>query len=124
MKQLIEAVKVKSSQNGYLIGLDKRRIPIRNAHAALNTLLQSAGAILAKKSMVIMRDKIEAKGWSHRAHQVLWNHDEHQWDCEEEIADEVGKMQVEAYQEAGKHFNFRIPIDGEYKVGTNWSDTH
>jgi hypothetical protein len=124
LKKLIEAVKAKSLQNGYLVGLDKRRIPIRNAHAALNTLLQSAGAVLAKKSMVIMRNKIEAKGWSHRAQQVLWNHDEHQWDCEEEIADEVGKMQVEAYQEAGKHFNFRIPIDGEYKVGNNWADTH
>ena len=124
LKKLIEAVKAKSLQNGYLVGLDKRRIPIRNAHAALNTLLQSAGAVLAKKSMVIMRDKIEAKGWSHRAQQVLWNHDEHQWDCEEEIADEVGKMQVESYLEAGRHFNFRIPIDGEYKVGNNWADTH
>tara|TARA_R110002167_G_scaffold123069_2_gene301913 strand:+ start:216 stop:2054 length:1839 start_codon:yes stop_codon:yes gene_type:complete len=124
LKKLIDAVKDKAQQKGYLVGLDKRRIPIRNAHSALNTLLQSAGALLAKKSMVIMREKIIAKGWEQRAQQVLWNHDEHQWDCEEAIADEVGKMQVEAYQEAGKYFNFRIPIDGEYKVGMNWADTH
>jgi DNA polymerase I-like protein with 3'-5' exonuclease and polymerase domains len=124
LKSLIEAVKSKAQKKGYILGLDKRRIPIRHAHAALNTLLQSAGALLAKQSMVIMRDKIIAKGWQGRAHQVLWCHDEHQWDCEPEIADEVGRMQVESYLEAGRHFNFRIPIDGEYKVGNNWAETH
>lgn len=74
--------------------------------------------------MIIMQDKIIAKGWQHKAHQVLWVHDEHQWDCTEDIAEEVGKMQVDSYLEAGEYFNFRIPIDGEYKVGTNWSNTH
>lgn len=37
LKNLIDAVKSKAARNGYLVGLDKRHIPIRNEHAALNT---------------------------------------------------------------------------------------
>lgn len=74
--------------------------------------------------MVIMRDLVAQKGYTHRAHQVMWNHDEHQWDAEPEIAEEIGQMQVESYRLAGEHYNFRIPIDGEYRVGPNWSTTH
>ena len=25
---------------------------------------------------------------------------------------------------AGEHFNLRCPLDGEYKIGGNWSETH
>ena len=38
-----------SKEQGYLLGLDKRQLPIRSDHAALNVLLQSAGALLSKK---------------------------------------------------------------------------
>ena len=31
---------------------------------------------------------------------------------------------VEAIEKAGKHFNLRCPLTGEYKVGENWSETH
>lgn len=131
LSHLIEGIQAKVAQRDeedkapkYLKGLDDRQLLIRSPHAALNTLLQSAGAILAKKSMVIMRDKVRAAGYESRAQQVAWNHDEHQWDCEPEIAEEIGKMQVDSYLEAGRHFKFRIPIDGEYKVGSNWAETH
>jgi len=26
--------------------------------------------------------------------------------------------------EAGEHFDFRCPLDGEYDVGDSWKDTH
>jgi hypothetical protein len=40
------------------------------------------------------------------------------------IADEVGQVIVQAMREAGKTFKFLCPIDGEYKIGLNWKDTH
>ena len=28
------------------------------------------------------------------------------------------------FKKTQDHFNFRCPLDGEIKVGQNWSDTH
>jgi hypothetical protein len=33
-------------------------------------------------------------------------------------------MAVESIIEAGEFYNLRCPLDGEYKVGRNWSETH
>jgi DNA polymerase I-like protein with 3'-5' exonuclease and polymerase domains len=55
---------------------------------------------------------------------VAFIHDEVQLEADEEIADEVGKLMVESFEEAGRYFNFRCPITGEYKVGNNWAETH
>jgi len=31
---------------------------------------------------------------------------------------------VNAIRKAGDYFGFRCPLDGEYKVGNNWAETH
>lgn len=128
---LIEAVKAKVKQ-GYIIGLDGGRIPIRHEHAALNTLLQSAGAIIMKKALVILDAKLQALGFRNTWHdkenfdyEFVGNiHDEFQIEAREEIAEVVGKCIVESIREAGEHFKFRCPLDGEYKIGNNWKETH
>lgn len=108
----------------FLMGLDGRRLHIRSAHAALNTLLQSAGALIAKQALVILDSLLSEAGYLDRAHLVAWVHDEVQLEVDEEIAEEVGAMCLRAFKEAGEWFNFRVRIDGEYKVGLTWADTH
>jgi DNA polymerase I-like protein with 3'-5' exonuclease and polymerase domains len=51
-------------------------------------------------------------------------HDELQVEARPQIAEEVGKIIVRSMQEAGEYFKFRVPITGEWKVGTNWAETH
>ena len=51
-------------------------------------------------------------------------HDEWQIETTEEHADIVGRYGVMAIQEAGLAFGLRCPLDGEFKVGTNWAATH
>jgi len=41
---------------GYVYGLDGRRVYVRSEHAALNTLLQSAGAIVMKKALCLLNE--------------------------------------------------------------------
>jgi len=36
----------------------------------------------------------------------------------------VGSLAVTSIIESGEHFNLRCPLDGEYKIGDNWSETH
>lgn len=123
LAKLIEQVQ-KSSERGYLLGLDGRRLHIRSTHAALNTLLQSAGALIAKEALCQFSSLISTKGWNDRVKQVAWIHDEIQIESDKEIADEVGQMAVRAFELAGESFGFRVPITGEYRIGSNWAETH
>ena len=126
LKRLIEDVQAAVQKRGFLKGIDGRLLHIRSAHAALNTLLQSAGALVVKYATVLMWDNFHAAGfvwgrdWAFMAHV----HDEVQIECKPEIADAIGKLAVESIRQAGEHFGMRCPLDGEYKVGNNWADCH
>jgi DNA polymerase I-like protein with 3'-5' exonuclease and polymerase domains len=120
-KSLKERVDRAASKN-FLKGLDGRKLYIRNKHAALNTLLQGAGAILMKKALVELDSVLKLNAIDYRF--VANIHDEWQIEVKESQADFVGEMAVKSIIEAGEHFNLRCPMDGEYKVGGNWSDTH
>jgi DNA polymerase I-like protein with 3'-5' exonuclease and polymerase domains len=110
------------ASEGYVPGLDGRKIWVRSEHAAVNSLLQGAGAIVMKKALCILSDTIKANGWD--AKFVANVHDEFQIECREDIADLVGKAGVQAIIDAGLAYNLRCPLDGEYKVGRNWRETH
>lgn len=124
VKQVQEA-----SKRGFLIGLDGRKIYVRSAHSALNTLLQGAGAIVCKKWLVILEEKLQESGlkhgWDGDYCFCAWSHDEVQIACRTpEIAQQVATMATDCVRLAGEHFNFRCPTAGEYKIGTTWADTH
>lgn len=126
LKSLIDDVQRVSKERGYLKGIDGRQLKVRALYSALNTLLQSAGAIVMKKALVILYNDLTAKGYEHgREYAFCANiHDEFQIEVREDLADEVGQMAVEAIRKAGKYFEFRCPLDGEYQVGNNWAETH
>ena len=111
-----------AAAKGWLRGLDGRHLMVRSEHAALNTLLQGAGAIVMKKALVILQKKINCGIIN--ASFCANVHDEWQIEVPQEDAERVGKMAVEAIEEAGKHFNLRCPLTGEYNVGNTWKDTH
>ena len=112
----------RASAKKYLKGIDGRKLYIRNSHAALNTLLQGAGAIVMKKALSLLDTKLKLNTIDYKF--VANIHDEWQVEVRESQADFVGLRAVEAIIEAGEYFNLRCPLDGEYKVGDNWSETH
>jgi DNA polymerase I-like protein with 3'-5' exonuclease and polymerase domains len=112
----------RASAKGHLKGIDGRKLFIRNAHAALNTLLQGAGAIVMKKALVIFDNKLR-KHWLE--HKFVANiHDEWQMEVPKEHAKTIGELGVSSIIEAGEVFKLRCPLDGEYNTGGNWSETH
>jgi DNA polymerase-1 len=112
----------KYAGKGYVPGLDGRKIWVRSEHAALNSLLQGAGAIVMKKALVLFNDKIKANKWPVKF--VANVHDEFQFECHPDIAELVGKAAKQSIIDAGTYFKLRCPLDGEYKVGRSWKDTH
>lgn len=121
---LKEAVSEKAKQVGYIRGVDGRNVPVRAAYSSLNTLLQSAGAVLVKKGTVIFHQDIKAAGLSEHVKQVVHVHDEFQCMVRDGYTERVGTIAIDAFRKAGEYYNLRCPFTGEFKVGNNWRETH
>lgn len=126
LASLIKAIQTACREKGYLKGLDGRKLHVRSPHAALNTLLQGAGAIVMKKALVLLDRRLQEMGLIPGTdYEFVGNiHDEWQIEVSEEHADAVGAAATDAIFRAGEHFGFRCPLAGEFKVGNNWHDTH
>tara|TARA_B110000879_G_scaffold20462_1_gene25480 strand:- start:724 stop:2085 length:1362 start_codon:yes stop_codon:yes gene_type:complete len=111
-----------ASGRGYVLGLDRRRVAVRSEHAALNTLLQSAGAIVMKKALQLL-DEYATK-WN-IDYKIIGNiHDEIQTEVQATEADVFGRLATSCIEAAGTYFKLNCPLAGEYKVGSTWADTH
>jgi len=112
----------REAKSGFIKAIDGRKLAVRYPHAALNTLLQGAGAIVMKQALIILESEIKAHGWD--AKFVANVHDEWQIECGSNDAKAVGQAGVEAIKEAGRIFKLNCPLDGDYKVGESWNETH
>ncbi|MDG1314524.1 MAG: DNA polymerase [Flavobacteriaceae bacterium] len=111
-----------ASGRGYVLGLDGRRVYVRSQHAALNTLLQSAGAIVMKKALCLLNE-----------YAILWGidynfigniHDEIQTEVREDKSEVFGGLATSCVEAAGTYYKLNCPLAGEFKVGDSWADTH
>lgn len=107
---------------GFVPGLDGRMIWVRSEHAALNSLLQGAGAVVMKKALVLFNEQIIKNKWPVKM--VVNVHDEFQWETTEKYATITGEAGKQAIVDAGLFYNLRCPLDGEYKIGKSWRETH
>lgn len=126
---LVKAVKAKAKNHKHLLALDGGVLHVRSDHAALNTLLQSAGALVCKKWAVLLERKLLDRGYKHGWDGsfvfLAWVHDELQIAARtEELAKEIGEASREAMKETEAYYQFKCPLDIDYKVGKNWSDCH
>ena len=121
LSRLMEKVK-KVAAKGYVPGLDGRRILVRSEHAALNSLLQGCGAIIAKQWCIEAHKEFKRQKLS--VQQVAFVHDEIQIEAPRSYADDVASIMVASARRAGEVLGFRCPVDAEAKIGNNWFDTH
>ena len=125
LKQLRDNVIIATRNKKYLLGLDKRKLIPRSEHSSLNLLIQSCGALIIKMATVILHKKLKEKNYDKNiCTMVAHVHDELQLQCKSDYADEVGKIAVQSIKDAGTYFNLRCPLDAEFKIGSNWADTH
>ena len=121
LKKLRDKV-TKSSKKGWVTGLDGRKLHIRSQHASLNTLLQSAGAVIMKKALVLLDGYARLYNIDYKF--VLNVHDEFQCEVRDDQADFFGGLAVGSIIQAGESFKLNCPLDGQYKVGKTWQQTH
>lgn len=118
-KELNDRVKMQSRQ-GFILGLDGRKVRVRNEYAALNTLFQSAGAIIMKRAMVILN------GWVKDlpAKKVGDFHDEGVLEVKKGYEELVKFLCIESVKGAGKYYNLNCPLDADAQHGSRWSEIH
>lgn len=110
-----------ASGSGYIRGLDGRLLKVRHQHAAVNLLLQGAGAIICKEwlrqiTLMAQRD--------FNYHLVASIHDEYQFEVQEDQAERFGFLTMTAMKRVEKELSVNCPLDSEYKIGNNWAETH
>lgn len=129
LAQAIKEIKREKRRNrGTIAGLDGRRLYVRSDHAALNLRLQSDGAMIAKKWLLIIDDLFYEEGWDHGVGldyaMCSWSHDESQIAVREDLAERAAELMEAAAPMAGEYFGFKCPVAAESKIGMNWAETH
>lgn len=119
----------------YLPAIDGRMLVTRSPHSLVNQLCQSAGAIATDMALVffdkemggLLLDEKYRPYYLYKGKvvkRVLYQHDEGQFECDKTVAEEIGQIFVECIKKAGIHLKMRVALDGEYKIGLNWMETH
>jgi DNA polymerase I len=119
---LIRRVGDAAKRNGKLKALDGRYLIVRSPHAALNVLLQGGGAIVCKEWLIQIMKEVTNLGLD--AIPVANIHDEIQFDVHKDHVQELGRITKDAMKRVEAMFNMQCPLDSEWKVGLNWSQTH
>lgn len=127
LKKAIDAIQAEASK-GYIMGLDGRRLKVRNAYSALNLRLQSDAALIAKKWVCLseryLLDLGISHGWDGDFVFLAFVHDELQGAILEAYKQDYARLVKQAAADAGLFFKFRCPIAAESKFGMNWKECH
>jgi len=126
LRNLKNAVAVKYRNQKWIYGLDKRKLMCRAEYSSLNTLIQSAGALLVKAGTVIVNNDLQQAGfvWGKDYRMVLHVHDEMQFVVHKDKIEEFKNIASGLFNKTKDYFGFKCELAGEIKVGSNWSETH
>ena len=121
LKRVRNAVQ-KAAKRGTIRGVDGRHLHIRSPHAALNTLIQGAGASICKDWLINMTHRISRKGIDARL--VASIHDEYQFEVAKKDVNQFGIITKDAIKDTELKLKFKCPLDSTWKHGTTWAETH
>ena len=122
LKTLRENVEERVKDHDTIRGLDGRMLHVRSSHAALNTLIQGAGAIICKQWLIEMDRRINKLGLDARL--VASVHDEYQFEVAKPDVPRFTKITKESMYATQRFFKFKCDLDCDYKVGNTWAETH
>ena len=74
--------------------------------------------------MVVADHNLTARFGKDVVRQVAYVHDEVQYSCPAELAEEAGQIVIDSALEAGRRLDIRMPVGAEYAIGKSWADTH
>ena len=126
LKYLLKAAMATAKRTSQIKTLDGVVISVPKPYIALNRIIQSAGAIVMKRALVILDQQIRDTGLivGEDIKYVANVHDEFQIEVKEKHAELVAKLAEKSISLAGQYYNLRCPMQGKAQIGNNWYETH
>jgi len=134
LKDKLEKYWETKGKKKHLPAIDGRILITRKKSALLNTIFQSAGGIAMDYALCFMDMWLGGLKWKDRkpyysykgyiVRRVCYQHDEAEFECDEEVAQEIGNMVTKAIEKSGQYLKFKVELKGESKIGKNWCETH
>ena len=122
LKALVDDLNNYYKVHNNIKGLDGRTLFIRSTHKLLNSLIQSAAAIVFKRWLVSANKKIREEGLDCRM--MISYHDEINFRCNIKDIDRVTEVLMNTCIGAGEYYNLKVPVGTEVLVGSNWFECH
>jgi len=129
LQELIESTKLEAELNGFLVGLDGRKLKLRRdgngkvmSHKALNMRLQGAGAVVMKYAMCIVDERVKEQKLD--ALKVIDMHDEAQFDTHPNAIAQTCNIMSDCVRLAGELLGLNCPLASDAMVGFSWAETH
>ncbi len=122
LKKLRDRLVNMYKSKGHIIGIDGRQLMIRAEYKLLNSLFQSAAAIIFKQWLILCCDALDAAGLDIEL--IISYHDEIQLRCHEDDVEVAIPIIERTCSEAGEMLGVRVPIKADVMVGMNWFQTH
>lgn len=127
-----------AAKRGYIKTHDGGKIKVRSQHSALNSVLQSGGAVVCKMALVIFERQLrEVAGFIPNPLTGRYTHpdggqfgltanvhDEWQTESTPEWADYIAEAGKRSIKLAGEVFKLKCPLAGSADIGANWAATH
>ena len=126
LAELIKDLTKEAKRNGYVTMLGGRKIPIRHAHATLNSQLQGMGAEAMKYYLVFIHDAFKEAGLVHGRDfiQQATIYDEVDFICKDEYVEVLTKTLQDTYEKVSTHLGMQCTYTGEVLTGNSWQDCH
>ena len=109
-------------KEGFIIGLDGRRVYVDSPHKLLNYLLQGAEAIYMKYVMVfadklIRKNRVDAK-------LLVFMHDELNYEVYPNEVEKAKKILSYSFSKVGDSLPIGCKMASDPKIGLNWYEIH
>jgi DNA polymerase I-like protein with 3'-5' exonuclease and polymerase domains len=119
----LSAAIAQRAQSGVLKGLDGRPIRLQGkAHASLNYLLQSAGAVICKQWLLRSYELLDEAGIDY--YPLCFVHDELQISVPPDQVEAAELLITASMKDIEHNLKFRCALDSEAQHGPDWSACH
>lgn len=122
--KLIANLERELDRTGRITLCDGTPILVPSPHMVIPYLLQGDESRLMKRATHYVDQACRANKWQEHVFKVADIHDEWQFKVRNEYVEAFIEKALPCFPRAGESFGYLIQIDGDYKVGKTWAETH
>lgn len=122
--ELISKLEKERDRTGRITLCDGTPILVPLPHMVIPYLLQGDESRLMKQALIYLDKELNRQRLLPHCRKVADIHDEWQWQVRNEYVSRFIELALPCFLRAGESFGYRIPIEGDAKVGKTWAETH